>query len=174
MRRLLLAIAVLVGAVVVIAGVGALLPKGHVATRSARFRQAPEAIWAVLADRAGAPSWRPDVRSVEVLPPRDGRAVWRETWKDGDQILFEETEAVPPRRMVTRIADPNLPFGGRWIIEISPADGGSTVRITEDGEVYNPIFRFLTRFVFGPTGTIEAFLKALRRKFGEETAILDY
>ena len=41
------------------------------------------------------------------------------------------------------------------------------VTLTEAGEIYNPIFRFMARFVFGYSGTIEAYLKALHAKFGE-------
>ena len=41
---------------------------------------------------------------------------------------------------------------------------GTRVSITERGEVYNPIFRFLSRFVFGHTGTMETYLRDLARK----------
>ena len=53
-----------------------------------------------------------------------------------------------PSLLVGRIADPSLPFGGTWTYRISAAaGGGSEVTITEDGEIYNPIFRFMARFV---------------------------
>jgi hypothetical protein len=42
------------------------------------------------------------------------------------------------------------------------------VRITEDGEVYNPIFRFMSRFVFGHTHTMDAYLRALGKATGQE------
>ena len=41
---------------------------------------------------------------------------------------------------------------------------GSRLSITERGEVYNPIFRALSRFVFGYTGTIESCLEAAKKK----------
>jgi hypothetical protein len=70
---------------------------------------------------------------------------------------------------VTRIADPDLPFGGSWTYEIRAAeDGGSVVVITEDGEVRNPIFRFVSRFLFGHTATLDGYLRALGRKFSED------
>ena len=37
------------------------------------------------------------------------------------------------------------------------------MRITEDGEIYNPIFRVMARFVFGYEGTIAAYLASLQR-----------
>jgi hypothetical protein len=48
---------------------------------------------------------------------------------------------------------------------------GAALRVTEDGEVYNVIFRFMSRFVFGQTGTIERYLKDLGKKFGEQVEI---
>jgi len=76
-----------------------------------------------------------------------------------------------PSRRVTRIAEKNLPFGGTWTIEISPTEDGSVVRITEDGEIYNVIFRFLARFFFGYTSSIEGYLRDLGHRFGELTTI---
>jgi hypothetical protein len=55
-------------------------------------------------------------------------------------------------------------FGGTWTIEIAPSANGSTVTITERGEIYNVIFRTLSKFVFGYTGTMEACLEAAKKK----------
>jgi hypothetical protein len=68
----------------------------------------------------------------------------------------------PPSLVVTRIVGETLPFGGTWTYRIVPAPGGSDLTITEDGEVYNPIFRFMSRFVFGHFATIDAFLAGLK------------
>lgn len=164
MKWALIAVAALILVGAVIAAIGAMLPKGHLASRSSRFKQPPEAVWKVI---TGPPDWRPDVRSLERLAPRDGRRSWRETDKRGQAITFESVEEIPPSRLVTRIADDNLPFGGRWILEITPSPDGCVLKITEDGEIYNPFFRFMARFVFGYSGSIEAYLKALHAKFGE-------
>jgi hypothetical protein len=42
----------------------------------------------------------------------------------------------------------------------------TTLRITEHGEIYNPIFRALARFVFGYESTMIAYLDALKKKVG--------
>lgn len=167
MKWLWIALAVLAGLVVIVAGIGALLPQKHVATRAARFHQPPDAIWAAITDIAAFPSWRPGVKSVERLPDRNGLPAWREVDNHGQAIPFEAIEWTPSQTLVTRIADPKLPFGGTWTYVVHTADGGSELRITENGEVYNPIFRFVSRFIFGYHGTIGAYLRALGRKFGE-------
>ena len=82
--------------------------------------------------------------------------------------MYELVEDRAPSRRVTRIADKNLPFGGTWTYEITPAAEGSELRITEDGEVYNVIFRFMAKYVFGYTGSIEGVFRDLGKKFGEQ------
>ena len=69
-----------------------------------------------------------------------------------------------------RIEDTNLPFGGSWTYELAPVgDSETTLRITEDGEVYNPIFRFVSRFVMGHDATIRQYLSAVGTRFTEVT-----
>jgi uncharacterized protein YndB with AHSA1/START domain len=146
---------------------GMLMPRTHTATRIARFHQPPEAIWRTITDYATFPEWRSNVTRVESLPSTNGLPAHREWDRRGHVLPMETVEWDPPRRCVGRIADPKLPFGGTWTFEIAPVPGGSTLRITENGEVRPPIFRFLARFVFGYTGTIETYLTDLGRRFGE-------
>jgi hypothetical protein len=87
--------------------------------------------------------------------------MWRETGKDGQTITYEEMESSAAHRRVVRIADPQLPFGGTWTYEITRNGSGSSLTLTEHGEVYNPLFRFVSRFILGHTATIDAYLKAL-------------
>jgi hypothetical protein len=43
--------------------------------------------------------------------------------------------------------------------------------IREDGEVSNVIFRFMSRYVFGQTSTIDSYLTSLAKHFGEEALL---
>jgi len=155
--------------VALMALIGALLPVKHYAARKARFGQTPEAIYSVLA----SPSvWRANVKASGALPEKNGRKQWWEQDKHGQKIAYELMEDSPPTRRVVRIADAGLPYGGTWTVEIAPqGTGGSEVRIAEAGEVYNVFFRFLSRFVFGYTGSIEGYLRDLGKKFGEAVNI---
>jgi hypothetical protein len=155
--------------VAVMALVGSMLPRDHHATRKARFHVAPEAIYAAL---TGPQDWRTGVKSFGALPDQDGRKQWWEQDSHGQKITYEIVEAKPPNRLVTRIAQAGLPYGGTWTFEIAALpEGGSEVRITEDGEVYNVIFRFMARYIFGYTGSIETYLRDLGAKFREPVAI---
>jgi uncharacterized protein YndB with AHSA1/START domain len=152
----------------VVCVVGWSLPKGHVATAEVRLRQTPEAVWAVVADQEAWPAWNPAIRSVSRLADRDGRPGFVMDTRQG-KLPSRVAESVPPRRLKT-VIEPGLPFGGSWTWEITPAAGGCAVRITEDGEIYNPVFRVVSRFT-GMTGTMAGYLKALGRRFGEEVAV---
>ena len=156
-------IAVLVGVVV---GIGYSLPVAHTARREVTLKAAPATVWQTITAVDSFPTWRGDVETVEPLPPVNGNPSWREKGSNG-AITYVVTRAEPPSRLVTRIADPDLPFGGEWDYEITPAGAGSRVAITERGEVYNPVFRFVSRFIMGHTATLDGYLKALGRKFGE-------
>lgn len=155
--------------VAMMALIGALLPVKHYATRKARFNQTPETIYALL---AGPSDWRGGVKASGTLPDKNGRRQWWEQDNHGHKIAYELVEDSPPTRRVTRIADAGLPYGGTWTFEIaSAAAGGSQVRIAEAGEVYNVFFRFLSRFVFGYTGSVEGYLNDMGKKFGEAVRI---
>jgi hypothetical protein len=164
LKWLLYVVAALGGLVALMAIIGMTLPKGHRASRAMTFTAAPAAVFAVIADVARYPEWRADVSRVELLPD-DGRGVlFREHGKNG-VITFRIEQSDPPSRMLTRIADPSLAFGGTWTYVLTPTpSGGTSLTITEDGEVYNPIFRFLSKVVFSPAATIEGFLAALKKK----------
>lgn len=167
---ILIVVGVVVAVVAAVVVIGLLLPKGHTATRSTRLGRSPETVWAALTDIDDYPTWRPGVRRVERLSDEDGRTRWREHGRDG-KITFEMVESVAPSRLVTRIADPRLPFGGSWTYVVAPTGGGSVLTVTEDGEVYNPVFRFVSRFVMGHTATMDKYLKALGAKFGEKVTV---
>jgi uncharacterized protein YndB with AHSA1/START domain len=149
--------------------IGYSLPVRHVAARAITLRQRPADVYALIADFKNEPAWRSDLQQVEILPDRDGRLRFREKSKQG-VVTMEVVESNPPKRLVTRIDDKTLPFGGTWTFDISPVSDGSKLNITEHGEVYNPVFRFVSRFIFGYTGTMDTYLKSVARKFGESSA----
>lgn len=172
MRWVLIAVGVLAVLVLLIVGVGYTLPVAHTAQRTVTLRAAPSDVWATITDVTAYPSWRDGVESVEVLAPHEGRQSWREKGKDG-AITYAMTRVEPPRRLVTRIADTGLPFGGEWDYEITPEGTGTRVVITERGEVYNPVFRFVSRFIIGHTATLDTYLRSLGAKFGETVTPID-
>ena len=138
--------------------IGALLPKEHVARRSVVVNARPADVFALI---AGPSTWRGFKYEALGADPLK----WRETDTGGNAIVFERIETVPPSRLVNRIADPTLPFGGTWIYELTESGSGTELRITENGEVYNPLFRFVSRFIMGHTATIEKYQRDVLAQF---------
>lgn len=165
----LAAVGVVVALVLAVAAIGYFLPVAHVASVAATIPAPPESVWTAVASPATYDRWHPGVSRVDVLPPVNGRPSWRETSGDGT-ITYVAEASEPPRRFVARIADHDLPFGGTWEYRLAPEGTGTRVTVTERGEVYNPIFRFVSRFVVGHTKTLTDYLKALGRRFGSEAA----
>ena len=139
-HRIVVSLIALVG---VLALIGYLLPVGHVASRSAEFPRPPAEVYALVSDLENYSKW----------------------WPEGS-MKVAVVERVPPSRFVTRIDEPDEPFGGTWTMEIVPTPAGSRLTITERGEIYNPIFRTMARFVFGYTSTMESCLAAAAKQLG--------
>ena len=167
MRWVLIAAAVLAALVVVVLLIGWMLPVRHTASREIEVQATPAAVYGLIGDVARYPEWRTGVTKVEVLAADDSARTqrFREHGSDG-AILYEVVEREPDRRLVVRIADESLPFGGRWTYDLTPSASGTTLRITEDGEVYNPVFRFVSRFVLGHTRTIDRYLRDVEGTLG--------
>jgi len=159
------ALAMLVLCVVV---TGALLPKRHVVSRSALFKTNPDRLFALV---AGSQDWRPNVKSCELITEDGGRQFQRETSTHGETVLYELLGAQPPSAIQRRIATENLPYGGSWSFAFQQVNGGTRVRITEDGEVYNPAFRFVSKFIMGQTATLDAYLTAMGKAVSEDVRV---
>lgn len=149
--------------------IGSRLPRSHRASVARRFPVAADVIWAAITDVDAFPSWREGVKRVQRLPDRNGLPVWIEEGRSGKMTLaIERMER--PRILVGRITDPNLPFGGTWTYEIVPDGVGSCLTITENGEIYNPMFRFMARFILGYEGTIRSYMSSLEKRLAGSQA----
>ena len=170
MRLLIFIVVGVIGGAILLGGIialiGSRLPKTHVASRSILLRQSPQNVYAVVRDFGSAPKWRSDIKQVEV---EAGSVYFREIGKN-DTINYELVEDVPAQRMVTRIRDADLGYSGQWTYLFAAENGGTRVTIREDGEVSNVLFRFMSRYVFGHTATIDSYLTSLAKHFGEEAA----
>ena len=171
MKRIIIGMLVLIAvAFAVVYGVGLWLPQNHVAAVRAEFAASPEEIFETIADFRAHPEWRPSVERIEELPARDGRPAWVELGATGP-LAMELTESEPPARLVATILSEGMPFGGRWIYEIEPTATGATVTITEEGEVYSAIFRFVSRYIMGHHASASLFLSDLGARFGEDVTV---
>jgi hypothetical protein len=134
-------VGVLAVLVILVAGIGAALPVKHKAVRSETFAVPAPRLWELAL------------------------ALYHRT-NDGTYTVQEKRA---PQRLVTAIIRKDLPYGGSWTYEFRAQGQGTTLTITEDGEVYNPIFRFVSRFVTGHEQAIAAYLAALHADVAAES-----
>jgi uncharacterized protein YndB with AHSA1/START domain len=142
MRFVIWIVVSVIAAVGVVALIGYFLPVNHEASRSAEFNKSPSEVFALISDVSNYRQWWP-----------------------ANETKVAVVESVPPTRFVTKIVDETA-FGGTWTMEIVPTTVGSRLTITERGEVYNVIFRTLSKFVFGHTSTMESCLAAAQKRLG--------
>jgi uncharacterized protein YndB with AHSA1/START domain len=163
-KWMLIVVLVVVATVAVAAVVGMALPKGHRASGTVTLHAAPQTVFAIIADFAHGAEWRPDVQRVEILSGAGPGMEFREIGSNGS-VRYRVEVLEPDVKIVTRIADTTLAFGGSWTFDLAPAAAGDTrLTITEDGEVYNPFFRLMSKLFFPPTATIEKYLAALQKR----------
>jgi len=148
---------------------GAMMPRTFVATRTATYAKPPAEVWKVITDFAATPTWRPGVKKAERGPDLTGKPVWNETFRNDMRLSLVTEESVASRRLVRRIFGEGLPFTGRWIFALSTAAGGGTrIVLTEEGDVPNPFFRFVSQVVMGHDRHLDTYLTDLGKHFGAE------
>ncbi|HSP15086.1 MAG TPA: SRPBCC family protein [Thermoanaerobaculia bacterium] len=159
MKIVLMLAGAVIALIAIVLIVGVALPKRHTASRSALFKQDKRAVYAAVRDVASAAQWRDGVERIEVLDAHH----FRERSRMGS-VTYEITDDVPAERFSTRIVERDLGYSGSWTYRFEDVPGGSRLTITENGEVSNVFFRFMSRFVFGHRASIDAYLKALARR----------
>ncbi|MBX3118065.1 MAG: SRPBCC family protein [Fimbriimonadaceae bacterium] len=168
MMILLYCVLGLVGLVALLAIIGSFMPKSHTTISQITLDKPRSEVWETISDFEHQ-DWRTDLKKNERLPDQDGKPVWKESVSDMDLVLRTDVFDAPSR-MVRTIADPKLMFQGRWEYELEDEGSGCKLKITEHGEVANPLIRFMSLF-YDPSATMREYMTGLAKKFGEEPRI---
>jgi uncharacterized protein YndB with AHSA1/START domain len=163
MRALKFVVLFLLLAAGVVYFMGSRLPQSHEASRERVFSYSADRVYQAISTPKQYPRWRTGVQRVDLLPDSAGIKRFKEISLDGE-VTYAIEENVPNQRFVTTIAEAGLPYGGSWTYELTPTGTGTSVRITENGEVYNPIFRFVSKYVMGHTRGIDRYLSDLDKR----------
>ena len=158
--------AVPLAAAVLVAGIGALLPREHVARGDRLVAASSERVAAMIREVEAYPRWRSGVDRIARVE-RHGSETRFVEHSGGDAIAFALVEEQAGRRFRSTITDPNLPFGGFWTITLESAGARTRVTIEEHGFVGNVIFRFVSAVVFGHEATLRTYLDDLERRWAE-------
>ncbi|TGL63699.1 LIC10604 family protein [Leptospira sarikeiensis] len=141
---------------------GYLLPKDHMASVEKDFSSSQESIYRIIRNIREYKTWRSGLTSVEV----ESDTLWTESDPHGNEIRFGIIEEKSPQYLRTKILSEDLPFGGGWEFELTSNGQSTKLKITEKGFVTNPLFRLLSKFVFGHDATMKTYLEDLSKKLG--------
>ena len=161
MKYIWITLGVLIGLAALIYIIGLMLPVSHTASVSKEINAPKEVVWKYVTLPQKFPEWRSAVNRVEMLSDSTQPLRWTEFYDGMDALTFQESSRSDSSVFVSDIVSEGLPFGGGWTISLQQNENGTIVTITENGEIYNPVFRFFSRFIFGYDGTIQQYLNDL-------------
>jgi hypothetical protein len=147
--------------------VGSSLPVHHTASMAACLQRPRQDVWNRLVQVERFADWRPEIESAERLPSAGDRDVWREVSRFG-RVEAQVAHKLPLERLVVQMVPEERSFRGSWTYELADCPGGTRLTVTEEGEVHNPFFRFMTRYIFGYHKTMADYLRAMARSFGQD------
>ena len=120
----------------------------------------PESVWAALTDEAAISDW---LMATDGFEPRVGTRFRLKTehlsptgWVDAEVLELD-----PPRRMVWAWSSNDGNPASRVTFELEPADGGTRLRLTHEGEIDPVIGEILTK---GWPGRVDALAEIAARK----------
>ena len=175
MKWLLWIVAALLALAAIALVIGWLRPAGHVARTGAKYAAPPSEVWAVLTDFEAWGEWNPEITSMERLEDRDGRAAWlaKGGWGDlpTEIVRSEPPGDGSPTGTLETFVDGGA-FQGTWVYELTPSGSGTHLRITERGEVSNPLFRAMMIF-HDDQASMRAFHETLAGRLGEEVSVTE-
>lgn len=161
MRWLIGIAMILVFIAIAVRMIGASLPVKHTVSVTRTIPHPAGDVWARISDPGQWQQWRSDVTRLEMLPENRFRVT------DSNGTVLYRIEIPAERTLVTVIEQEGLPYGGRWIWLVEPETDHSTrVTITEEGEVYSPMFRFFGHYLFGYDSTVKSVLDQLETAAG--------
>lgn len=156
-------LALLIG---VLFGAGYFIEKSHTASRTVTFKAPPQTVWKIITDLESQPTWRKNLKEIKIIDATLNKESWTEISKSGDELSFKTKNKTEPSRYEAEIIN-NSDFGGYWEVTLEPADGGTKLTLTEHGEIYNPMFRIISKLFFDMHATIDEYLTDLAAKLGE-------
>lgn len=160
MKWILIIIGIIICLILIIYLIGLLLPVKHTAIISEVIPANTKQVWDKLTQIEKFPSWRKSLNKVEII----NNSEWIEISKR-NRIPMKITGQTLDNKLVYAINSKDLAFGGEWIYMLQPKGDSTVLMITENGEVYNPIFRFISKFIIGHSATMRNYMSDLRKSF---------
>ncbi|HEX9893586.1 MAG TPA: SRPBCC family protein [Gemmatimonadales bacterium] len=166
MKWILIVVGVVVALGVLVWIGGSLIPRQHRAASGIALNQPTDSVWVVVRDLGALKGTWKEMTTAVRSTDSQGREVWDET-VGGFAMRLIIAEEAPPHRLVANVdSPPGAAFGGRWVYELAPTEGGTAVTVAEEGWIGPPPFRLMSK-AMGYHKSIDQYLTALGRHFSE-------
>jgi hypothetical protein len=147
---------------------GMTLPVNHTTSVTGTVPAPPAKVFALIANPAVGPTWRPAVKSVQILAPVYGPQAnldhWTEDLGHGQTMTFLAVRNEPPTRRDVLLDVPGASYGGTWTYEVAPGPtpNTTTLKITEAGYINPPLYRFMMHHVIGVTHNLDVYMRDMQ------------
>lgn len=116
-------------------------------------------LWDLATDFANQAAWRTGVIKIEKISDVSGRNIWKEFNSNGQVMKIETLEYSPMRRVVRRLINENE--GGEiiWIYDFAEVGEISTLTVSEEGKLLNPILKLISKFNSSKTKVLNMYFQ---------------
>jgi len=168
-------VGILILTVVVVFGVGIMLPKSYQFEDETTLKQSPEAVWQVVSGVGAIVDANFANRTAQRLPDENGLPVWLIDM-GRNQMTIQTVESVELERLVRVVVNSGVPVSSTYEYVLTPAlsaaegsvSSGTHLRINaeiylDDGHWRTPILRIFVG-LFGKLG-LKGFLNSISSRF---------
>ncbi|MFM9841068.1 MAG: hypothetical protein ACKVOQ_22560 [Cyclobacteriaceae bacterium] len=161
MKWIFISLGILIVLIAIVYLIGLLMNVKHEATIQCEFKKiGMDEILLVITDYKEYTSWRSGIKELTI----DSVNHWTEKNSHGDKVSYRLEMGDEKGKLITRILNKDLAYGGFWEFTITSIDDGCSIKIVENGEVYNPLFRFMAKYIFGHETTLKNYVNDLEIK----------
>jgi len=123
-----------------------LVPEQYEVSSMAYYNCDLKKLWGLVTGFANQASWRTGIIRVEKISDISGRNIWKEFNSNGQVMKIETSEYFPMRRLVRRLINENQDGEIIWIYDFAEVGEVSTLTVSEQGKLVNPIFKLISKF----------------------------
>ena len=116
-------------------------------------------LWGLVTDFPNQSTWRTGIIKVEKISDMSGRNIWKEFNSNGQVMKIETSEYSPVRRLVRRLINENEDGEIIWIYDFAEVGEVSTLTVSEQGKLLNPILKLISKFNSSKTKVLNMYFQ---------------
>jgi uncharacterized protein YndB with AHSA1/START domain len=168
------ALIVIVGLIALPIVIGFFMPVRYEGETIVELDASVQQVWDALQDVEAHPMTGKMMKSVETLPPDEGRPAWKEDMGRGEAITVTTTAFEPPHRVTREMSSGTANMTSRWDYSLERAGEGCRVTLVgvtdiEKGTWHTPIFRVMMVLGGGVKKGLDTQLDMVAATLGTET-----